>query len=505
VIGLFMLAVGALVVLLQSLATTFARPAVNIEETESGAPLSLPTATGRLYTVVVSTRGPLTPTDVPNFETYKRLYGDRTAQTARYWDGIQSYFKYGGSALTVVRARHGGVIASVNIPGTGGVALHATALGQGTYYNGLNLTFADDGTGKVSVTITHDTDTAFKTETSPAYADEQDLVDWSQKSKVIRFTLGAVAGPPTPVVDLALAGGTDDFAAIVVQDRVNALASFPRSLGPGQEAIAGAVTSDEWLGILASAASHGRDAVLAYPDTEDEATLTTLASLARLNGKHGAAFAGWLAEPGPAGRTKWVSPELAVCGKIGAWDAESKGLGQNKPVAGPRRGLLVGCLGVSQKWDDEDLRTSLNAAGVNLIRQRPNGVTIFGWRSLADPDVEPGWINFGHRRMQVALVAKIDAVLEEFLFEEIDGEGTLFKDIQGAVTSRVVDPYFVAGSLFGATAQEAYRVVCDFSNNDPESIQNREVHVDTTVVESEFAEEIDANLTKNLITQGVNA
>lgn len=505
-IGLFMLAVGALVVFLQSLATTFARPAVNINEAESSAPLSLPTATGRTYTAVVATKGPLTPTDVPNFEAYKNLYGARTPQTARYWDGVESFFKYGGSALTVVRVRKDGVIATANLDDAvagGPYSLAAAAVGHGTYYNGINLAVEDDG-GRRRIVVTHDTDTRFKTETSPWSDNQQDLVDWSQKSKNVRLTLGGAAALPVAAT-VSLAGGTDDFAAIVVADRIAALASFPKSLGPGQEAIAGAVTAAEWDGILASAESHARDAILAYPDTGDEATLTTLAETARARGKFGAAFAGFIREPGPAGRPKWVSPELAICGKIGRWDSESKELGQNKPVAGPKRGLLPGCLGVSQTWDDEDLRTRLNAAGVNLIRQRPNGVTIFGWRSLADPEAEPGWINFGHRRMQVALIAKIDAVLEEYLFEEIDGEGTLFKDVQGSVVSRVLDPYYQAGSLYGATAQDAYRCVCDRNNNDATSIQNRELHVDSTVVESEFAEEIDANLVKNLITQGVNA
>jgi hypothetical protein len=485
------------------------RPDVNINEQEESPPLSLPTATGRLFAVVVSEKGPNTVRDCASFADFKKTYGDRTPQTARYWDGIESFYKYGGGALTLVRARKDGVIATANLDDDvigAPYSLVATAVGQGAWYNGINVAVEDDPDtpGNRRVVVTHDTDLTVS-ETSPYAADQQTLVDWSQGSAYIRLALGASANLPAVTAAVSLAGGTDDYATIVVDDRVAALAAFHSDLGPGQEAIPGATSIDEWNGILDSSRLHRRDAVLAYPDTADEATLTTLAKQARGLGRYGAAFAGWLREPGPAGRPKLVSPELAVCGKIAAWDAESKNLGQNKPVAGPRRGVLVGCLGVSQEWVDGDARTRLNAAGVNLIRQRPNGVTIFGWRSLADPVNDSGWVNFGHRRLQVALMAKIDAALESFLFEEIDGEGTLFKQVQGDITSLVVDPYFQAGSLFGASAADAYRVVCDFTNNTPDTIRDRRLVVDTTVVESEFAEEIDANLIKNLIPQGVTA
>lgn len=483
------------------------RPAVNIRERDAGSPLTLPTDTGRTFAVVVATRGPLTPYDVKSFDDYKTTFGDRTQQTARYWDGIESFFKYRGSALTVVRARKAGVIATGNVDGAiagAPYSLIATALGQGVYYNGIRMAFEDDGAGKRRVVITHLTDLDVK-ETSPFTDDQLTFVDWSQGSKILRFTAGADATLPVVAPAVPLAGGTDDQAAIVVADRVAALAAFPADLGPGQEAIPGAVTQDEWDGILASAGVHDRDAVLSYPDTADEATLITLAKTARARGKFGAGFAGFLAEPGPAGRPKWVAPDLAICGMIGGWDADSRGLGQNKPVAGPKRGVLRGCLGVSQTWVDGSVRTRLNAAGVNLIRQRPNGVTIFGWRSLADPDQEAGWVNFGHRRLQVALKAKIDAVLEPYLFDEIDGEGTLFKQIQADVVSLVLDPYFQVGSLYGKSAQDAYQCVCDLSNNDATTIQNREVHISASVVESEFAEEIDVDLIKNLIPLGVNA
>jgi hypothetical protein len=309
---------------------------------------------------------------------------------------------------------------------------------------------------------------------------------------------------PDVAVNVPLAGGTDDYATITSVERLAALATIDPDLGPGQVVIPGATTAAEWDGILSHTETYRRDAILDYPDTADEATLTTLADTARGRGRFGAGFAGWLREPGPGGLPKTVAPSVAVAARIAAWDAASGGLGQNKPVAGSRRGTFERCLGVSQSWPDSDVRTRLNAAGVNLIREMFGGVMIYGWRSLAEESAEPGWRNFGHRRLQTALEAKIDSLLGEYLFEEIDGERTLFKEVQGSIVSRILDPYFREGSLYGASAPEAYRVDVD-SVNTPETIQDQQLNVAVTVVESEYAEEINVNITKNLITQGVGA
>ena len=117
-------------------------------------------------------------------------------------------------------------------------------------------------------------------------------------------------------------------------------------------------------------------------------------------------------------------------------------------------------------------------------------------------DYDVGWVNFGHRRMQTAIFSRVDSVLSEFMFDEIDGAGLLLKRVNGEIKGRVVQPFYDAGSLFGATPEDAYRIDTD-SVNTPESIQNRELHAVVTVVESEFAEEITVEVVKKLITEGV--
>lgn len=482
------------------------RPGINMKSTDGTPAKLLPTDTGRTYAAIVATRGPNSPYDVISWEDFQRTYGDRTPQTARYWDAVESFYKYGGGPLQIIRAIANGVLASVDLPDAdAGTSLVATAVGQGTYYNGLRLAITETD-GQVQLEITHVDDPSVSEE-SPLTDDPALLVEWAKSSRYFRLAIDAGDPLPAPtVVDapLAFAGGTDDFAAITRVERLAALAKVVPDEGPGQYAIPGASTTEEWEGILGLAESWGRDAVLDFPDTADEATLTTLANSVRLPGRNGAGFAGWLREPGPAGLPKTVAPSLAVCALIAVWDRASGGLGQNKPVAGSRRGIFSRCLGVSQDWSDPDTRTRLNAAGVNLIRDRFPGVMVYGWRSLADPSSESGWVNFGHRRLETALEAKINAALDSYTFEEIDGEGNLLKEAQAVVETQVLHPYWEEGSLYGPTFNDAAKV--DITTvNDAATAQDRQLNINVTVVESEFAEEINVNIIKNLITEGVNA
>lgn len=483
------------------------RPGVNVSGRDSSdSTRTLPIDTGQTFTAVVSERGPSGVNKVKSWAQYQRDYGGRTNITARYFDAVEQFFAKGGSVLYVTRLDGpAAAVADVDLLDGAAVSLAATAVGTGTWYNGLNIDVEEnpDDATQVRVRLSHDTDPSV-TETSPYYGTQDELRQWTLNSRYVRLAIGAAPGLPDEAT-YNLAGGLDAPAGVVTATRTAALALFTDNLGTGLVAIPGATVAADWDTILAHAEDFNRSAVLDYPDTGDEATLITLARTARARGKAGAGFAGWLDVPFSGSLTKRVAPSLAICGKIARHDSDSDGLGQNKPVAGIRRGRLDRVLGVSQAWVDKDQRTLLNSEGVNLIRDLPGfGPTIWGWRSLASESNEPGWINFGHRRLQTALFARIDTVMTRFVFEEIDGEGTLFGQVRAAIKNEVVHPYFRVGSLFGATAEDAYLIDTD-SVNDEDTIEDRQLNVSVTVVESEFAEQVNAVVTKNLITQGVNA
>lgn len=487
---------------------TAVRPAVNVKGSESSPPHTPPTDTGQAFAVGVTEHG---RTDqavkVTSWTAFVAEFGGRLNWTALAWDGVEAFFRFGGSVLYFSRVvGPAAVKAFVNIPDlAAGVSLIATALGEGDWYNGLNVIVETDPNNAAArrISITHDTDTSVN-EVSPYYATQADLRDWALNSRYIRLTIGASALMPANAAGLNMATGIDDRAAITDVQRTAALNRFDIDLGPGQVCIPGATTATAWDAVLTHARDRLRVAILDYPDTPTEATLIALAVTARGKGRYGGGFGPWIRMPHVGGATKLIPPSLAIAGRISAQDAATNGWGQNKPAAGQRngRGVLQGALDVSQLFADADARQRLNAAGVNLIRNRSGAITIYGWRSLADEVLDPGWTNLGHRRLQIALASKVDAVMEEFMFDEIDGQRHLLGKMNGQIKARAVDPYFGAGSLFGATPEEAYRIDTD-SVNTPATIQNKELHATVTVVESEFAEEITVEIVKKQITEGV--
>jgi hypothetical protein len=494
--------------ILAGLLAALVRPGVNVLSRDNSPPATAPSDTGVAFAVVITERG---RTDqafkVNSFSDFRRRCGARMNWTALAWDSAEAFFRFGGSELWLSRlVGPAAVKASVNLlDNAAGISLVARAVGEGDWYNGLNVTVEASGANR-RVRVTHDTDLTIS-ETSPYYATQAELVTWAEASEYVRLEIGASALMPVAVV-ASLAGGTDDRAAIADAQRTASLAKFSEDLGPGQVTIPGATTQTAWTAVLTHASQFRRNAILDYPDTPTEATLTTLANAVRALGSFGAGFAGWLRMAGSDGFVKVVPPSLAVCGLIAAHDSATNGWGQNKPVAGRKRGVFRRALGVTQgqsaTWRDKDAVTRLNAAGVNLIRERYGVTMVYGWRSLADPAVEPNWVNFGHRRLSNAITAKAENVMEDYVFDEIDGERRLFGKVNGELTGRVMEPYYLEGSLYGATAQEAYRIDTDSVNTDT-TIQNRELHATITFVPSEFAEEITLEFIQNQITQGVDS
>lgn len=482
------------------------RPGVNVLGRDTTTSRTQPIDTGTAFAAIVSERGPTGVNKVTSWSQFMQEYGARLNTNAIYYDSVEQFFGYGGKEIYLARLNGpAAAVATVNLLTGAAVSMVATALGTGVWYNGLNVVVEADPDVPANrrVRITHDTDTTIS-ETSPYFASQEDLRSWSNNSRYIRLTLGAGTALPDAAT-YNLAGGADDIAGIITATRTAALALFTEDLGPGNVNIPGATAAADWTAVQTHADATGRSAILEFPDTADEATLTTLAKGARGLGRVAAAFAGWLVVPSLGGRTKVVPPGLAIAGKIAVHDATLAGLGQNKPVAGVRRGRLNRAVDVSVDFGDADKRTRLNAEGVNLIRMIQGGATIYGWRSLANPTSDAGWRNFGHRRLQTALFARITALLEDYVFEEIDGEGKLFGQVRGEITQRVLQPYYEVGSLYGDSPEDAYRVTTDDPINTPTTIADGQFNVAVVVVESEFAEEINVTVTKSTIEEGVGA
>jgi phage tail sheath protein FI len=99
--------------------------------------------------------------------------------------------------------------------------------------------------------------------------------------------------------------------------------------------------------------------------------------------------------------------------------------------------------------------------------------------------------------MEIAAFA--DEIGETFMFEEIDGQGRTVNAFGAALTSMLL-PYWEIGSLYGATADQAFFVDVGPSVNTPTTIQNRELRAAISVRPSPFAEMITIEIVKQQIT-----
>jgi phage tail sheath protein FI len=171
-------------------------------------------------------------------------------------------------------------------------------------------------------------------------------------------------------------------------------------------------------------------------------------------------------------------------------------------VAAGANAISKRALGLAQNYSDAD-RFALNAAGVSLGRYLYKNVRTYGYRTVAGPN-ETNWLFFQESRVIMNIAHAVQAQVEEYVFNSVDGRQTLFTRIKNACTG-VLIPFFQAGALFGATPDQSFRVVCDARNNTDETIAAGEVHVTLYLRTSKVAEWIKVNIIKVPTDQEVPA
>lgn len=488
------------------------RPGVNLTTRESQAPASIPTDTGVGFMVGVTEKGPLVPVPVYNMTDYERVYGIRQVYAITAYDSAEFFFKEGGYKLYVGRVfGPAAVVATINlVDNVAAITLVAKAKGPGDYGNDLNVVVRTNtqdpnipvGSWRARV----QTDAAVILEESYDLLDDQAGILWaSTVSNYIDFVDGASLLDPVAATN-ALAGGVLDQGSITDTQWQAGFDRFSKDMGPGQIFAPGRTTSAGMIQIANHALNNGRTGLYDGPDTPTSATLTAIpasivdSSLKR--SRFGGLFVPWLRVPGlTAGSQRVIPPSALVAGVMARND--SQGLSPNEPSAGGN-GVFRTVLSVTQTWDDTT-RQTLNSAGVNVIVDKYGQRKIFGYRTVADPINDNEWVNLSNVRLQRAIYAKANAVGERFLFRQIDGQGRLVNEFNAALVSEACMPYFLAGSLYGATPDDAFSVNTSASVNTPSTLANNELHAVITLRMSPFGEEIDIEIVKLLITEEIAA
>lgn len=175
------------------------------------------------------------------------------------------------------------------------------------------------------------------------------------------------------------------------------------------------------------------------------------------------------------GRSSLRPPGGAVVGAIIANDVT---YGAWKAPAGTRT-ILAGAFDIERKLTDSDL-TILNNAHVNAIR--PVGQTsgapaiaIMGARTLKKFGMDK---YVSSRRSIIEIASNLRALTEFAIFESNDAR--LWTRLQ-AVCTTYLGAYWQSGGLAGVTADDAYRVRCDATNNTPNAVEQGQVNIEVAV------------------------
>lgn len=464
-------------------------------------PRLAPIRTGVKFACGPALQGPVGPQPITSLAGFTNIYGARDTRGYSY-DDADAFFQEGGSLEYFSRVvGPSPVYATVNLlDGSAGISLVVTAKYYGTYANGWKIIV----TGSGPYVITVEDANSVLLETSPSLTSQADAVAYGLTSAFINITQGAGA-IMVAESNKVLASGTDDFADATDTHWENAIALLPFNLGPGQISMPGRTTATAHLNLLAHGAANNRRALLDYTDTASRSTLVAAAATDRADADpdYGGTFAPWAQIGGlTAGTTRTVPMSSIIAGIIARND--NAGVSPNQPSAGEKFGQSLAAIGLSQvPWSEGDGgdRDLLNQAGVNVVLLKSGVVTVYGYRTLANPTDDTKWLELSNSRLVMAITDLAKSILDGYVFDLIDGLGHLQSDLYGDLSSMLA-PFWTGGSLFGATASEAFTVDVGPNVNTPETLAAQQLGAVIGLRMSPFAEFVFTQVVTTAIAQG---
>jgi phage tail sheath protein FI len=191
----------------------------------------------------------------------------------------------------------------------------------------------------------------------------------------------------------------------------------------------------------------------------------------------GAYYAPWPSGPDPYDTEKLVNipPSGAMAGIYARIDTE-RGI-----YKAPANEIVRGMTGLAYEITRED-QGPLNQAGVNVIRKFPDGIRIWGARTLSS---DPEWRYINVRRLFIMVEESIKRHTRWVVFEPNDPTlwGSLIRDLSAFLTRLWRD-----GALMGRSPREAFYVKCDYETNPPERVDAGEVWIEVGIAPVKPAE-----------------
>lgn len=476
------------------------RPGVTVTNRDAPPARGAITDTGQWFVAGITEKGPTNvSTKIESLSQYVATYGQRVTYGSLY-DALDVFFREGGSRVHVVRVvGPAAAVASLALSDGTATTLTVQARNVGEWGNDLRIAvIAGDAGGEFKLVVTNSAGTEL--ERSPSLVDKAAALAWYPAATYINLVSGAGTGDPSVIAATPLVGGADDRASITDTHWNTALGLFVRSLGPGQVSMPGRTTATAHGNLMSHAANNNRVALLDAPDTAVVATMTAAATSAKALGNtdYGAMFAPWVKVPGVVSGTTRTVPYSAV--QAGLEARRDATLSPNRAAAGRDFGLQY-VTSLNTEFSDAD-RETLLLAGVNTAKTVFGLMETYGYRSLANPTSAPTYLQFNYARLRMAITARGEDIGEGFVFAQIDGRGLKTAEFGNAIAGMLLD-YYVQGSLYGETPDEAFRVDTGPTVNTPVTIAAGELRAVASVRMSPHAEVVYIEFVKTPITQAV--
>lgn len=189
-----------------------------------------------------------------------------------------------------------------------------------------------------------------------------------------------------------------------------------------------------------------------------------------LNSSYSAIYYPWIYMFYPVtGMNVPIPPSGPVLGRYAETDIN---VGVFKSPAGVTDGAMRTIVAVDEVITDAD-QDHLNPYGINAVRILTNyGTVIWGARNISQ---DQSWTYVSVRRLFIYVEQSLKNSLLWVVFEPNDQRlwAAVSRDI-----SAFLNTLWLQGGLFGATPEEAFFVVCDSSNNPPETRAQGLLYID---------------------------
>ena len=489
------------------------RPGTNVAVLTQQPPSTPPVSTGTWCVAGITVQGPVAATPILSFQQFQQVYGPRTSsgvptQAAVFSDSVETFFKEGGSNIVVARVvGPSAVSATIALLGAGSAAsIQVTAIGPGVYANGYKVVVA--GSGPYTITIEDSSSNVL--EVSNSLSTVADAVAYGATSAYVTVVANGSVIPTAGT--FTLASGADDLTDVVTAQYTAAIALFHKSIGPAQVSVPGVTTA----AVLEAIAAHTVAVPyhVGYGDLADTlgdssssaaSALTSAAATITAVGSSGGTrqmtlWAPWCdiaPVPGGAG-TRPVPPSAFAAAKQASLDQTT---GNPNVIAAGINGILSTCLDLHQTFSDTDFQT-VSLAGVNLIRPMAGGFRIYGDRTVVNSQTDPLYVELSNVRLDAYILALAEAIQEEYVFAQIDGQGILTARY-GNDLAQVLNTLYTNGALYGDTSADAYAVDTGSDVNTPTTESGGTITATLAYRRSPDAEQVNLNVVRVPITQVV--